>query len=93
MYTCTLYKHCNIQANKQKKRQSSSAATKGSRGGSRGTWLLVLGIIVGAVAVTLGVVLVYGQHHVSSPLRVAPVISPDMMNTSEYQLRLWGTYR
>lgn len=92
--TCTAHV-IHTQGNKQKKRQSSSSATRGSssRAASRGTWPLVIGVIVGVAAITLGVLFVFNQHHVSSPLRVPPVISPDMVNTSEYQLRLWGTYR
>ena len=85
-----------IQAvNKPKKRQSSGSAARGtsSRGASRGAWPLLIGTIIGAVAISLGLMLVYNQHHVSSPLKVPPVISPNMVNTSEYQLRLWGTYR
>ena len=93
--TCTSTHIIYTQGNKQKKRQSSSSATRGaaSRGASRGTWPLLIGVVVGVVAITLGVVLVFNQHHVSSPLKVPPVISSDMVNNSEYQLRLWGTYR
>ena len=92
--TCTPHV-IRTQGNKQKKRQSSSSATRGSssRAASRGTWPLVIGVIVGVASITLGVLFVFNQHHVSSPLRVPPVISAEMMNTSEYQLRLWGTYR
>jgi len=79
---------------KQKKRQTSGSSTRrSSRGTSRGTWLLVIGAAIAALAVSLGLLFVYNQRHVSSPLGSSPVISPGMVNSSEYQLRLWGTYR
>ena len=71
---------------------SSSRVSSSSHAGSRG-WILVAGTLVAIVAVALGVLVVMTRHHVGTPLGVPLVISPNMVNTTEYQMRLWGTYR
>ncbi|XP_065884638.1 mannosyl-oligosaccharide glucosidase-like isoform X2 [Dysidea avara] len=71
---------------------SLSRASSSSRAGSRG-WILAFGALVGIVAVVLGVFVIMTRRHVATPLGVPPVISPNMVNTTEYQMRLWGTYR
>lgn len=80
-------------ANVNKSSSSSSRASSSTpRAGSRG-WLLAVGVLVAIAAAALGVLVVLIRRHVATPLGVPPVISPNMVNTSEYQMRLWGTYR